>query len=667
MRKLWKKIVSILLITAMAVVLILPTSTVSVSAGGGGFSNPYTTEVNGITYEIYWNTIPYGKTGVPSDLFDGLIVDEANNTVKLNGVGPDLLDALKTLKSNITSNDRYLYIYNIDDDYSFAVNQTGLAKKSNSDITFYNGYITDVKHVHSAEKVEGQAATCTADGYEDAYYCAGCQKYFTDEACTDVIGDENDYNTWKTGAGKIASEHVIPESYKSDKTYHWLVCDRCHEEIPDTRGVHGGLTGEGFEYVVEDSKIVEKCIACGYVTGEITLTVPENAVYDGQSYGASWNNSTHVHVITLVYEMYNGTDWETIDYVPTNAGKYRASITAGGKTLTKEFTIAKAKVDVPTAKSGLVYNGNDQIGVDYSEVGIYSLSGIKAVNAGQYTATVSLDDKNNYEWSTGTSEDQSIEWIIDRAKVDIPTAIEGLVYNGDNQVGVNYDDSGIYVMYASTQNRYAGDYEARARLNDTNNYEWADGTTTYKKINWSIAKKEITISWDSDSFEYDGEAHLPTPIASDTNAEIVTDLSDGYIDVGEYTVTASLKPDSLSEINYTITSGTTQTFTITGYKITSGANGKITKGSISDYSITANGPYDKFQGLKIDDEFIVRNSDYTDEPGSTIITFKKAYLETLSVGTHNVEMIWTNGSATTTITIKATPVTPYVVPKTGVN
>ena len=377
-------------------------------------------------------------------------------------------------------------VITIDDIYEYSLT---LSNKIDSVSLFLKHFKVYYYHTDSGTLVSGQTATCTADGYKDAYYCAGCKKYFTDEACTDVIGDETAYKTWKTGDGKIAA-------------------------------AHGNYT-----YVLEDSKIVEKCGICGNATGKITFTVFENAVYNGEIYPLSslTNDNTQIKDkdITIAYEKYDGTNWETIDCVPTNAGTYRASITAGGVTSqAKEFTIAKAKVT-------------------------------------------------------------------------IPTAITGLVYNEDYQIGVNYDDTGIYTMSGTTKMDFAGDYIAFARLNDTNNYEWEDGTTENKTIEWSIAKAE--------------------------------------------------------------------------YNITSGANGKLTKGSINDYSITANGPYNEFQGLKIDAEFIVNNSDYTAKSGSTIITLSKAYLETLSLGTHNVEMIWNNGSATTTLTIaEKAPVSPYKSPNTGV-
>ena len=208
-------------------------------------------------------------------------------------------------------------------------------------------------------------------------------------------------------------------------------------------------------------------------------------------------------------------------------------------------------------------------------------------NAGTYTVKADIKEITDYDSGSCTAD-----FTIAKAKVIIPTAITGLVYDGNKQLGVNYFDNGIYTMNGTYIMADADNYKAFAHLNDTNNYEWADGTITNKTIEWSIAKAE--------------------------------------------------------------------------YNITSGANITLAKGSIGDCSITIDGPYVEFQELKINGE-IVDTANYTVTSGSTIITLKKAYLETLSVGDYDVEMIWKNGFATTTITIKATPVTPYVVPKTGVN
>lgn len=57
---------------------------------------------------------------------------------------------------------------------------------------------------------------------------------------------------------------------------------------------------------------------------------------------------------------------------------------------------------------------------------------------------------------------------------------------------------------------------------------------------------------------------------------------------------------------------------------------------------------------------MVDESSYTVKEDSTIITLKATYLNTLSAGTHIIEIVWTDGSASTTFSIaEAEDYRPY--------
>ncbi len=62
---------------------------------------------------------------------------------------------------------------------------------------------------------------------------------------------------------------------------------------------------------------------------------------------------------------------------------------------------------------------------------------------------------------------------------------------------------------------------------------------------------------------------------------------------------------------------------------------------------------------------LIDRSNYTAKEGSTIITLKASYLNTLSAGTHTVEILWTDGSASTTFTIKANTSDPTDEARSG--
>ena len=70
-------------------------------------------------------------------------------------------------------------------------------------------------------------------------------------------------------------------------------------------------------------------------------------------------------------------------------------------------------------------------------------------------------------------------------------------------------------------------------------------------------------------------------------------------------------------------------------------------------TIRSSAPLSKFKEVKVDNA-VVDSSNYTSTEGSTIVTFKEAYLQSLSVGDHTFKIISTDGIASGKITIKKT-------------
>ena len=136
--------------------------------------------------------------------------------------------------------------------------------------------------------------------------------------------------------------------------------------------------------------------------------------------------------------------------------------------------------------------------------------------------------------------------------------------------------------------------------------------------------------------------------------------------------TADISPDAKlkingREVNYTrigddgdtqsfwVETNLTMTPTAAGetpnYKIIEGANGTWTQNRDGTLVFRANGDFDKFTGIKIDGTLIdVKN--YTAKSGSTVITLKADYLKTLSVGTHKLTVVYTDGECSTNFEVK---------------
>lgn len=87
-------------------------------------------------------------------------------------------------------------------------------------------------------------------------------------------------------------------------------------------------------------------------------------------------------------------------------------------------------------------------------------------------------------------------------------------------------------------------------------------------------------------------------------------------------------------------------------KIIAGAEQTWTRGSKDGLAVTSDAPFDGFQKVQVDGKDLDQ-ANYEVKEGSTVVTLKAAYLETLSLGKHSLSIVSDNGTATTTFTIEA--------------
>lgn len=91
--------------------------------------------------------------------------------------------------------------------------------------------------------------------------------------------------------------------------------------------------------------------------------------------------------------------------------------------------------------------------------------------------------------------------------------------------------------------------------------------------------------------------------------------------------------------------------TLPTYNFIDGANGEWLKNSNKDLDFKTDGEFSKFTGVKVDGTLIGADK-YTAVTGSTLVTLKKDYLETLSVGKHTLTVVYTDGECTTEFEVK---------------
>ena len=176
---------------------------------------------------------------------------------------------------------------------------------------------------------------------------------------------------------------------------------------------------------------------------------------------------------------------------------------------------------VVAAETTLTYSGEEQTVLTVPEGAdtYYTVSGEeKATDVGEYTITLRLNE--GYVWPDGTETDKTIQWKIQPMKVKAPAAVTGLIYNGETRTGVAAGEG--YTLEGEFKAVNAGEHTAVAKLTNTANYQWDDGTTEDKTIVWSIGEKTPAVSDfavtypRSEDLVYNGNAKKVTAELSDS-------------------------------------------------------------------------------------------------------------------------------------------------------
>ena len=171
----------------------------------------------------------------------------------------------------------------------------------------------------------------------------------------------------------------------------------------------------------------------------------------------------------------------------------------------------------------------------------------------------------------------------------------------------------------------------------------------------SVALEESHVKLDKAEFTFDGKAIEPAVTVTVGDKVLVKDT--------DYTLTFE-NNDKAGEAFAVVTakegSGYTGTvrvkFTIKEapkapeYTITKGNAAKWTLKSTKALSFTADGDFDKFVGVSVDGKRI-SDSNYSAKKGSTVITLKSAYLNTLKKGEHTITIHFEDGKAEGSFTI----------------
>lgn len=178
------------------------------------------------------------------------------------------------------------------------------------------------------------------------------------------------------------------------------------------------------------------------------------------------------------------------------------------KTTSLNVMVNPVQVAVPVQNGVITYDGTNKTPAwtGYDSVKM-SISGeTNGINAGSYTAHFTL--VYGYEFPNGTDEADA-EWSIGRATIaSLPTQSNVLAANGTPQTPIwdGYDVEKMTIG-GDRVGTDAGNYTAT--FTPKSNYQWWDGTTEAKEVQWTITSVIVPIPTQKGSLTYNGAAQTP--------------------------------------------------------------------------------------------------------------------------------------------------------------
>lgn len=481
---------------------------------------------------------------------------------------------------------------------------------------------------------------------------------------------------------------------------------------------NGTIVDEGL--TLNGVTISGAAVKTGLTEDRVTLSdIPtEGYVYDGTAHepGVKYGETTLVvgTDYTVTFSNSNGGNSNV------NAGSITMTITGIGRytgTVIKTYTIGKAALTVTAENKEITYGdavpnytvtysglkGNDTA-EDLGGTLSFACDYAQFSNKGTYTITPSGYDSGNYDISyvpgkltvltdnvvdaaTGyaeelkdydpkavTSEDKDeLQDMLD--EIDMILDDENITTNGKNameEVKKQVED----LIKAINDAAKATDTENTDKVEDVT----ADNVTPEDKSDLEKAKADLEKALEDNGGNYtedekkvieDELKRIDDALKVIENVEAVQDaISDLPATVepdDEETVAkiaaAKKAYDELTDYEKSLVDPETKekldklTNGIVAYDIVKGDGSSWAKGTDGSITFTVNGPISKFSGIKIDGK-AVDAQHYEVKAGSTIITLKASYLETLAAGEHSITVVYTDGETSGTFNVQAKSTTP---------
>ena len=287
-------------------------------------------------------------------------------------------------------------------------------------------------------------------------FSIGCADKGDESTSTSNPTSESTFESTSETTSETTSEstfephtHVAGSELFSDSQSHWNKCE-CGEIMNKT------------PHTFTELKIAEQPTKTAYIAGD---------KFDKQGMkveGVCVCGDIEVTDYTVAYQTENATGFAAGDtHVVVKYGELSANVTV---------TVGKLKLEKPAAdETEFVYNGSEQT-YTIAENDYYTVSGNKQTNAGSYTVTVALKDKDNVSWTGDTADDATYKFDIAKKKVAVVwTKAESYVYNDAELAAptakiVDVNENDVALTVSGDKLDTAGTFTFTATIDD-DNYE----------------------------------------------------------------------------------------------------------------------------------------------------------------------------------------------------
>ena len=519
------------------------------------------------------NLVSYDKTAADTgNYFSAIdsnpwqVVHVFDGNTSTNVVCEGYAKAFQYLCDLTDFNNDSIYCYSVTGDM---VGGTGAGGHMWNIVTMEDGknYLVDVTNcdsgtIGSPDKLFMNAPTSGSVSQGYTFALSSNIDFDYDEETLALWGTDSDTILKLAGADYTpGTSHTCSFSWKDGNattaTHHTLTCT-CGETQQEAHS---------WTYTASGNAITAACEVCSANGGKVSISAPSDLVYSGSAKEAKVN-STISGVYPNVAYTGNLTDGK-----PVKAGKYTASITLGGQTVSVEYTVTQKalKPTVVLEETDYTYDGTSKspsvtvmdgdIVVEPYEYNVYRENNIKAGRA-----IVRVEDRNsggNY-----ALDPVVVEFTIKQAELTddmVSLAADSVVYTGvelepavtvsspatteDYDVSyTNNKEVGTATVTVTGKNNYTGTVEKTFKIT-AHEHKWAYSVSNNVitavcsgEGNCEIASKTATVTVTGGAHEYDGTVKQATVTQNpaDTFSGVKVTYHAEPLNAGAYTASIAL-------------------------------------------------------------------------------------------------------------------------------